>query len=262
MTPPKSQTPEALLAELAAEGRRQRRRADELDASSVHTAPLSAQEEAELEERVLARLGLESAGAGPLKRGVTVHPSVRSWTRLVAPLALAAGLVFLVLVERDPPVVLPSFELQTPSSDAVFRSPPPPGADRGPEQSAVEGVRHYSLGRQLRFVLRPSTRTHAAVRTRVFARRLAKNEPSSGSWVPLEVSVAAQDGGAQQVTLVASAPPLAPGNWQLLFLLGPAGGEELAENAGPEQRALSDWQRLAVDFTLHSAPVTPPEVTP
>ncbi|HET9929591.1 MAG TPA: hypothetical protein VFQ35_02840 [Polyangiaceae bacterium] len=160
--------PEELLREL---GTLHAARADELaraqpdDASPSLWGPLSEAESRAVIAAALGRLNAESCV-------VPVGPKSASRARrhgrelvVLAFAAVAAGVLLLLSTPR----ALPRYEISSPNSDSVARDV---SNVTEPRRAARAGdPKHYELGRELRFVLRPAHAVKGPVRVSLFSTR-------------------------------------------------------------------------------------------
>lgn len=190
----------------------------------------------------LATAGPNSASAGSAGPTTSIYPSqignrkpsegTVGWRATAGGLAMAAALAMWVLTRPagPPPAEGPAtgvtYQLSLPEADARWRSTPAaPSAGTeavGPVPNRAEREPHYTLGRELEFTLRPSTRTTEARRVVVSARALAAQGETR--WQQLNAAITRLPGGAMQLRVATDRAPFAIGHWELRLVVE-GGGE-------------------------------------
>ncbi len=217
---------------LKALGALMREEEDDMPSEDPLFAPLSEAEQRGIADAVLSRLAAEAPGEheATVTRIAPRRPRARWLTATSALVAAAAALLFMLRPEAQP---LPTYALIGPANEKLFR-----GED---EQPTREG---HTIGATLEVVLRPATRTDAAVEVRAFV------EAPGRLLAPFAPRVERVDGGALVLradTGQGGELSLTPGRYRLIFLLGPA-GLALDDPRDPPQGA----QRLEHELLLRA----------
>jgi hypothetical protein len=207
MSSPTERDPEALLLEL---GRRTRRLARELADADADVAaqtalgPLSETETRALIAASLARLETPVV----VREAQTLTPRTAPPRRTLLGLALgvgAAAALALVVSSWDASRDLPPYSLSSPRSDSSTRG----------NEAIGDEIRHYTIGRQLRFVLRASKVADVSAKVALFSERTALRRIDA-------IETELVPGGSAVVTLTtgASGYAPAPGADVLVFVVG------------------------------------------